>query len=466
MKSTKIIATIGPASDSKEQLHKMIDAGMDVARLNFSHGSHEYFRKVIKTIRSITRDIPIMLDTKGPEVRTGIVKGEVMLSQDEHIILTTKEVVSDGKILTVHYDKLLTLGKGDKLAIDDGIIELKIVKKGKDTLTAKIIEGGVLGSKKGVSIPGHRIEIPFLTKQDINDIKAFDKDVDLVAASFVRCADDIRKLRKLLKGSAKIIAKIEHWESVEKLEEIIDEADGIMIARGDLGVEINLEKVPQIQNSTIRRCNELAKPVIVATQMLESMKINPRPTRAEVGDVANAIMQGTDAVMLSGETTVGKYPVQAVAMMAKIAREYDPRVRTWVKTRNGNNVASFVAESAFHAANRLGLKAILTPTESGFTARNVSRFKPHVPILAMTPNEHVHRQLRLSWGVHPICIAKSHKQLENVINQLVRESKNQGFLKEDDWVVVTGGYRLRQPGGTNLMEISKVNDIISRATRE
>jgi len=462
VKSTKIIATIGPACDTTKTIKEMRQAGMDVARLNFSHGSHEYFKKIIRNIKRADKNIAILLDTAGPEIRTGEVSnGAVELKQGSKIIYTKEKVISDGKMLTINYDKLLELEKGDQVALDDGSIETKIIKKDKECLIAEIIEAGTLGSNKGVSLPGHRIDLPILGKKDRLDITEFEHDVDFVAASFVRDKEDMNILRKFIHKSVKIIAKIEHWEAIDHLDDIIDSADGIMVARGDLGVEVTLEKVPKIQSDIIRRCNELGKPVIVATQMLESMRTNPRPTRAEVGDVATAILQGTDAVMLSGETTVGKYPVQAVRTMSRIAHEYDHRVIKKIELSE-NSIATYVAEAAYYASKKLHIKAILTPTESGFTARNVSRFKPKVPVFAMTPNRRVFKQLNLSWGVHPICISRSHKKLGHVINQMVSECIRRSLLSLEDTVVVTGGYKLRQAEGTNTLEINRVQDIITR----
>jgi len=462
MKSTKIIATIGPASDSVPVLTKLKEAGMDVARLNFSHGDLDYFKNAIDNIKKVNRDTAILLDTAGPEIRTGKVQEGVVLKQGCKIMLTDKVLVSDGSILTVNYNKLMTLAKGQILAIDDGNLELKITKVDKECLEAEVIEGGELGSTKGVSIPDHRIEMPVLTRKDRKLLKQFAGVADFVAASFVRNQKDIREMRKFLPDHIMIISKIEHWEAIHHLDEIINESDGVMIARGDLGVEITLEKVPRIQAEIIKKCNELGKPVIVATQMLESMRKNPHPTRAEVSDVSLAILQGADAIMLSGETTVGKHPVGAVRMMTRIAKEYDKRIVTKVLHKGENNPAVFVAESAYHASEKLGIAAILTPTESGYTARNVSRFKPKVPILAMTPNESVFRQLNLSWGVVPVCVARKHHNFTEMINQLVNECCRMKCIERNDLVVLTGGHKLRTIGSTNILEISSVQDIIRR----
>jgi len=463
MKFTKIVATLGPATDSVPMIRKLRDAGMDVARLNFSHGNHEYHKKVIHNIKKVDRNIAILLDTAGPEVRTGdVAEGGLDIKTGQKLMITNMPCVSEGKKLTIDYPKLMHLKKGARILIDDGLIEAEVIKQTKNGLSTIVRNGGRLQANKSVSLPGHKIELPFLSEKDKKDIK-FGKDyADFIAASFVRNAKDVEEMRNFAKSDAMIISKIEHWEAVDHIEEIIEASDGIMIARGDLGVEISLEKVPKIQKDTIRRCNELGKPVIVATQMLESMKNNPRPTRAEVSDVAHAIMQGTDAIMLSAETTIGEYPEEAVQMMTRIAKEYDKQVDVKIKHKQGNSVAVFVTEAAFLAAKKLGISAILIPTQSGFTARNVSRFKPHIPIMAMAPNSRIFRQLRLSWGVVPVCIADVHVRFDTMIRQLVEECLKLRLVKISDKIVITGGYKLGEIGGTNVLEINKVKDILKR----
>jgi len=464
MKFTKIIATIGPSCDTVQKLKGMHKAGMDVARMNFSHASHSYATKVISNIRKVSKNIGIMLDTKGPEIRTGKVKGDsIQLKKGQKLLITNKKQICIGKKLTINYKNLMKLKKGQRILLDDGLIEIVIDKKIKDGFSTVVKNNAILSSNKSVTIPGHKIDIPFLSKKDREDI-LFGKDkVDFIAASFVRRKGDIRQIRRIVGPEVMIIAKIEHWESIENIDELIDEADGVMIARGDLGVELSLEKVPKIQAETIRKCNEKGVPVIVATQMLESMKNNPRPTRAEVSDVANAIMQGTDAVMLSAETTIGMHPIEAVRMMSKIAKEHDLIVNVKIKPKTENSVALFITEAAYLASKELGIKAILIPTESGFTARNVSRFKPKVPIYAMTPSKRLFRQLHLSWGVVPVCVSKDHEKLDSVISQLVESCHHKGLLKKRDRIVVTGGYKLKQAGGSNIIEISAAEEILFRS---
>jgi len=464
VKKTKIVATIGPASSDKKVLKAMVSAGMNVARLNFSHGEYDVITQWVKNIRSVSDNVAIMLDTKGPEIRTGKVEGgEVELKRGQPILLTSKEQVGTSKKLTVRYPKLGKLKKGNTLLIDDGMIELEVQSKTKEGIKAKVIYGGLLGSQKTVTVRGHSVEIPFLSKKDKDDIAfGIKQEMDFVAASFVRKKKDIVQLRKFLKdrkSRMKIIAKIEHWEAVDNIDEIIDIADGVMVARGDLGVEMPLEKVPGIQAEIVEKCNKAGKPVIVATQMLESMTHNPRPTRAEVGDVAQAILQGTDAVMLSGETAKGKYPARSVRTMAIIAKEYDLQVEKSTQVENHESISLFIARAAEIGAKSLNSKLIFTPTRSGFTARNVSRFKPKAPIVAVTQHPWVFKQLQLSWGVIPVLDDRKEKELEKIIYEQIKNHAK--MLKKDDTIIVTAGYHTQKKGKTNLLEIYRVSDILS-----
>jgi len=461
-KSTKIIATIGPASDSKEIISKMFEHGMNVARLNCSHGSHAYFSKVIDTIRDVSEDICILLDTKGPEVRVGRVMDPVHLEHGMHIELTNRDIIASRDSFSIRYPHLNEIGIGSMIRIDDGLISLEVIGRQGKNLVAKVIDGGELIANKSCAIQGHNVRLPFLSAEDRKDIRfGVKKDVSIIAASFVRSQEDVAELRRLVRDQM-IISKIEHWKALEHIHGIIEASDGAMVARGDLGAQLSLERVPKIQQEIIRECNVQAKPVIVATQMLESMKDNPRPTRAEVSDVAQAILQGADAVMLSAETGIGKYPVQAVHMMAKIAREYDHLVEGNMPSQHlrHTNVAQFVTEAAFHSTRHLHVKAILTPTETGFTARNVARYRPRVPIYAITRSMRVSRQLALTWGVHPICIPKKYTDLHGMIAELISETHKRKLVDREDTVVVTAGHRLRKKGSTNLLEIHKVKDIL------
>jgi pyruvate kinase len=471
-KYTKIIATIGPASESEQIIKKLYHAGMNVARLNFSHGNHEYFKKIIQRIKKVSDKIAILLDTKGPEIRSGDIENEeIVLNGEDEIIITNEKIIGTNKKITINYDKLMQLKVGNKLLIDDGLIAAIVVKKLENELIIKILNGGILGSRKTICVQGHNVKIPFMSSQDKLDIQfGINNNVDFIAASFVRCKDDVIELKKLLlknKSNAKIISKIEHWNAVENFDEILNESDGIMVARGDLGIEISMEKVPRIQREIISKCNNVGKPVIVATQMLESMKSNPRPTRAEVNDVAQAILQGTDAIMLSGETASGKYAVESVQMMTTISKEYDSQVKSNINQTlkspdliNNFEIAKFVTQSAYHASNTLKTSAIMTPTTSGFTARMVSRFKPKCKIIAMTEKKIIYRQLALSWGVIPIHSKKVYKHPDDLIKAFVKKSYDQKYIKKSDMVVITAGFKMKC-GHTNLLEIYPVNEILN-----
>lgn len=474
-KFTKIVATIGPASDSIDKIKSLHNAGMNVARLNFSHGDYDYFKKIIANIREVSEEIAILLDTKGPEIRSGSIKdGEILLKDSQDLILTNDVIEGDEIKITINYPYLKSVEVGNLILVDDGLIEMEVLEKQGTDLRVKVLNGGKLGSKKTVAIRGHNVNIPFLSQKDKEDILfGIEQDVDFVAASFVRTKEEVLDLKKFLNdnggGDIKIISKIEHGVAVENLNEIIDESQGVMVARGDLGVEVPLQHVPKLQEDIIRRCNELGRPVIVATQMLESMKDNPRPTRAEVGDVAQAILQGADAIMLSGETASGKYPEKAVEMMTKIANEYDGSVNNKIIDNlhsqdeiEKNAISIYVTKAAYQASEDLKTRAILTPTESGYTARKVSRFKPKCPIIAMTRNQKVFRQLQISWGVIPMIDEMDHTEHDAMVNELVLKCHNLKILSEKDRVVVTSGHVLSKAGFTNMIEVYKVSCILNR----
>lgn len=474
MKYTKIIATIGPASDSVKEIRRMYKAGMNVARLNFSHGDYEYFEKVIKNIRKVSSEIAIMLDTKGPQIRTTKCReGPITLHKGDKVMLTNNGGICDEKQIDVTYNKLDKLEVGNRVFFDDGLIESEVIGKKGKSIQIKILNSGVLGSNKTVSIHGHNVEIPFLGKKDMDDIMfGIRQNLSFVAASFVRSGKDVDELQAFLdkhKSHMQIISKVEHWNAVENIDEIIKKSFGVMVARGDLGVEVRLEKVPSIQWKIIKSCNRLGRPVIVATQMLESMKDNPRPTRAEVSDVAQAIMQGADAVMLSGETAAGKHPTKAVEMMARIAHEHDMKVRNYLdaslESHDGlytNEVSLFVTRAAYLASRTLHTKAILTPTETGYTPRKVSRFKPSCPILAITRDRTVMRQLQISWGVIPIYEPMKYVNMDKYFKDLVIVGMQRGFLHKGDRVVLTAGTKQNQTGTTNLLEIHSVDEILHK----
>jgi pyruvate kinase len=472
-KSTKVIATIGPSTSSYDMLKKLYNEGMNIVRFNFSHGSHDFFSEVMKNIRKVSDEISIMLDTKGPDIRTGECQNDsVVLVDDQEIIFTNKPVIATSEIMTINYNKLFELKPGNRILIDDGLVETEVISVCKDVIKARVINGGIIGPRKTISIKGHIVDIPFLSKKDKDDIRfGIENGVDYIAASFVKNRKDIVDMKKYIKKytdrKIMIISKIEHWEAVKNIQDIIEESDGIMVARGDLGVEVSLEKVPKIQLNLIRWCNESCKPVIVATHMLESMKDNPRPTRAEVSDVSKAIIEGTDAVMLSSETAIGKYPLNSVKMMTKIAKEYDYLVENNIKEDyhkkyNDLNISSFAAHSAFLSSKILNVKAIIAPTESGFTARNISRFKPKCPIYAITYSMKVFRELQLSWGVYPIYEDKKSMivNFESYVKDIIKKLYNKRLIDKDDLISIIAGHKLYEPGSTNVLEIHIVKEIL------
>ncbi|KHF36483.1 Pyruvate kinase [Paenibacillus sp. P1XP2] len=418
MRKTKIVCTIGPSSESLENTKKLILAGMNVARLNFSHGDFEEHGNRIKNIRQAAKElnktVAILLDTKGPEIRTGKLAVEpIELVQDEYITLTTEEILGDKDRISITYKDLPNdVEVGSTILIDDGLIGLTVVGIEGTEIKCRIVNGGTIKSKKGVNVPGVAISLPGITEKDANDIVfGIEQDIDFIAASFVRKASDVQEIRDLLaKHNAshiKIISKIENQQGVDNLDEILEASDGLMVARGDLGVEIPAEEVPLVQKRMIEKCNLAGKPVITATQMLDSMQRNPRPTRAEASDVANAIFDGTDAIMLSGETAAGKYPVESVLTMSRIAEKAESALNyreIFLKQRiaQETTVTEAISQSVAISALDLNAKAIISSTESGLTARVVSKYRPQAPIIAVTTKERTLRQLALTWGVTPI----------------------------------------------------------------
>ncbi len=472
-KLTKVIATIGPASDSVETIRELYNNGMNVARLNFSHGDYDYFTKVIDNIRSVDENICIVLDTKGPEIRTNPFDGDgVWLEKGDNVSFENSQEKSDENTIRINYPHLHEVEDGTIVFLDDGLISAKINSNGKK-IDGKILNRGWLGNKKGITFREHDVKLPFLTEKDKEDILfGIEKEIDFVAASYVRSASDIEELREFLNthsSSMGIIAKVEHGNCVMNISDIIKASDGVMVARGDLGVEMDLEKVPLIQRGIIRECNQLGRPVIVATQMLESMTNSPRPTRAEVSDVAHAILQGADAIMLSGETAGGKYPVESVQTMTKVANVYDRKIKNVfddslsdLDEAISNEISLFVTKAAYLASKAIKTSAILTPTESGYTAKKVARFRPKCPILAITRDKSTLRQLQLVWGVFPVLEPSVYSNIEMYVNDLVVLGMEKGFLKEDELFVITAGHKLHQVGTTNLLEIYNVNDILER----
>lgn len=474
MKKTKIVCTMGPNTDNREIMRELALNGMDVARFNFSHGDHAEHKHRLEILESVREElgIPIasLLDTKGPEIRTGKLKDgkKVTLKEGDLYTLTTEEIVGDETRGYINYAGLAEDVKpGDRILIDDGLIELHVREVNGTDIVCRIENGGELGEKKGVNVPGVRVKLPALTDKDKEDIRfGVDAGFDFVAASFVRNADAIREIREILdeKGSAmQIIAKIENEEGIENIDSIIEASDGIMVARGDMGVEIPAEKVPHIQKMIIRKCNLACKVVITATQMLDSMIRNPRPTRAEVSDVANAVYEGTDAVMLSGETAMGSYPIEAVRMMSQIAEESEKYLdymfyqRRKVSAENLRNISNTVCYSSVATASDLEAPVIVAPSVSGFTTRMLSKWRPKALIAGLSPSMTVVRQMQLYWGVKPFH-AKRAESTDALLFASVELLKEKGIVKEGEIVVATAGVVTRanrhEPiADTNIMRV-------------
>lgn len=454
MKRTKIVCTMGPNTDSREMMKALVENGMDVARFNFSHGDHEEQKSRADILKDVRKElkcpVAMLLDTKGPEIRTGVLRDgkKVTLKENEQFVITTDERVGDETGCSITYKDLpKDVVPGNTILIDDGLIELTVEEVRGNDIVCRIVNGGELGQKKGVNVPNVKVNLPAITEKDKNDILfGIEQGFDYIAASFVRNADAVREIRAILKehdSSIDIIAKIENAEGVENIDEIIQEADGIMVARGDLGVEIPAYEVPYIQKQIIEKCNHAFKPVITATQMLDSMMRNPRPTRAEVTDVANAIYDGTDAVMLSGETAMGKYPLEAVRMMVQIAVSTEKHLkfedyRDHAALKGKLNVSSSMGFAVVNVANNINAACIVTPTVSGRTARLISNLRPSVPIYAVTPNEWVQRKMQLYWGVVPLG-GYEEDSTENIISHALYMVTRQKVVKPGDMMVFTAG---------------------------
>ena len=480
LKKTKIVCTIGPASESPEVLEQLIKNGMNVARLNFSHGSHEEHLEKIKTIKRLRRklNVPLglMLDTKGPEIRIGTFEEkEYFLKPDDIFTITTRDVVGNKDIVSVSYPGLPNdVEKGSIISVDDGLIQLEVleIKDGTD-IVCRVQNNGVISDHKGVNLPGRVTNLPAITPKDVDDIKfGIENGIDMIAASFIRKKEDIYDIRKVLEDHGGedilILSKIESQEGVDNLDEIIEASDGIMVARGDLGVEIRTELIPLVQKEIIRKCNKAAKPVITATQMLDSMQRNPRPTRAETTDVANAIIDGTDCVMLSGETAAGKYPIEAVKTMRDICittelsddfeeNIYKTEIDREITTTNA------ISKSTCTIASQLNAKAIITCTASGNTAKAVSKFRPRTNIIACTIDEKVARRLSVSWGVYPIIVEKAH-ETDELIERAIVGALKENYVQEGDLTVLTAGIPLGVSGTSNLIKVHVIGDIIANGT--
>lgn len=481
MQKTKIVCTIGPASESLETLQSLMKAGMNVARLNFSHGSHEEHGARIQNIRQAAemtgKTVAILLDTKGPEIRThNMENGSIELVSGTDAVISMTEVLGTPEKFSITYPGLIDdVEAGASILLDDGLIGLLVTGTDheKGEIAVRVLNSGTLKNKKGVNVPGVSIKLPGITQKDADDIRfGIEQDVDFIAASFVRRTSDVLEIRELLeKHNAthiQIIPKIENQEGVDNIDEILEVADGLMVARGDLGVEIPAEEVPIVQKQLIKKCNLLGKPVITATQMLDSMQRNPRPTRAEASDVANAIFDGTDAIMLSGETAAGSYPLEAVQTMHNIAvraeselqmKDIPPRRRN----KTGRlTMTDAIGQSVAKTAESLEVGAIIAPTSSGHTARMISRYRSKASIFAVTDSERVCRSLSLVWGVFPVMglqVSSTDEMLENAILRCLEED----LISHGDLVVITAGVPVGESGTTNLMKIHVVGDILVKA---
>ena len=476
MRRTKIICTLGPNAEDYNIL-KEISKVMDVARFNFSHGSYDEHKRKLELLKKVReelhRPIPALLDTKGPEIRTGMNENgeKIKLVAGEKIILSIEDCMGNKNKIFINYDKLINdVKENDKILIDDGLIELKVLKVLDTYIECEIVVGGELGEHKGVNVPGIKIELPSLTEKDKQDILFGIKEgFDIIAASFVRDANCIRQIRELLnENNSKmlIIAKIENSEGIENLDEIIDEADGIMVARGDLGVEVSPSEVPHYQKEMIKKCNQKGKIVITATQMLDSMIRNKRPTRAEVADVANAIYDGTDCIMLSGETANGKYPIESVKMMEQIAIDtekyidYNRRRENEYQIELNPTITTIVCKNATLTANALNAKAIVCPTASGRTAKVISKYKPIVPVYALSDDEVVVRQLMIYYAVTPMLERRSNNT-DELVDITIKRLKRDNILKVDDVVVLTFSFAIAEKAvnkttHTNCMRVHTV----------
>ena len=477
MKKTKVVCTMGPNTNDRELLKKLIENGMDVARFNFSHGDHEEQKSRMDLLKELRQELntntAILLDTKGPEIRTGVLKGgkRIMLKAGEQFTLTTEEIEGDESKVSITYEGLVQdVDAGRVILIDDGLIELKVVGKSEKEIFCEVINGGELGERKGVNVPNVAVRLPAITEKDKDDIRfGVEQGIDFIAASFVRNAECVLEIKAYLKELGApyvpIIAKVENAEGIKNIDEIIRAADGVMVARGDLGVEIPAEEVPYLQKMIIQKCNMNFKTVITATQMLDSMMRNPRPTRAEVTDVANAVYDGTDAVMLSGETAQGKYPLEALQMMVHIIQNTEQHLdyegmleKTGGHLKSG--VSSAVGYSSVLAASNLNAKCIITPSVSGATARVVSNLRPRQVILGVTPNERTLRRMSIYWGVKPIK-SQAFNTTDDICDGAIELAKVKQFVETGEIVVITAGIpspnvKKERSATSNMMRIATV----------
>jgi len=480
LRRTKIVCTIGPASREPDVLVQLIKAGMDVARLNFSHGDQDYHRESIARIRALSeqagKSVAILADLQGPKLRVGTMSDDgLLLNAGDDLVLTTDPIIGTAGRVPVQYEHLPEAVKpGDCILVDDGLMELKVIAVADRQIQTQVVTGGVLKSNKGLNLPHASLAIPAITEKDREDLKfALEEQVDWVALSFVRTAEEVLELKDMIRELSTlgrpvpVIAKIEKPEAVDNIDAIVAVVDGIMVARGDLGIETAPETVPMVQKMIIHKCNQVGKPVITATQMLDSMIRNPRPTRAEASDVANAILDGSDAIMLSGETAAGKYPVVAVETMARLAYETEIAQAALplrhLPARPGRYFAEAVAHASVETAADLSAAAIVAPTVSGETALTIARFRPHSPIVAVTPSPITQRQLALVWGVYPILSSRA-GTTDEVIDDAVEAAQKHGYANEGDIIVITAGSLEHGVGTTNLMKVHLIERVLARGT--
>ncbi|MHA1663554.1 MAG: pyruvate kinase [Candidatus Thorarchaeota archaeon] len=468
--NSKIVCTIGPASKSKDVLTKMVEAGMDVARLNLSHEDHTTAKVTFDTIRSVDDTIPILFDLQGPKIRIGEMAEPAILETGSEFILSTEEFIGDRTRVSISHEELpRDVKKGNIIALNDGIVRLRVKSiKGTEVIT-EVVHGGPISSRKGANIPGIKLSCQVPTEEDLRDLDvAAELEPDLVALSFVTCADDVKKLRETMdsKGlhDAMIISKIEHTLAIKNFDEILKESDGVMIARGDLGIEVPIEEVPILQRNMIRRANIWAKPAIVATHMLESMTSEVMPTRAEVSDVAHAVLERADAVMLSGETAVGIDPVGVVTMMDKIIKRAErelPRIDPLAITSPKKMIVELIGNLTYNAVTLIPeqIEAVITATRSGYTAKWISKFRPPVPVFAVTTNNKIARSLRLLWGVHPIIQEQHVDNVDELAQASTQIVYDRGYISKDKDIVFTSGVQMI-PGRTNVVGVFHVTDLV------
>ncbi len=476
MRKTKIVCTLGPATDGEGVLREMMLAGMNVARFNFSHGTHPEHKARLEQVKALRRELNLpvaaMLDTKGPEVRLkNFAGGSVTLQEGQEFTLTVEDVEGDATRCAVTYVELpQDVKAGDTILLDDGLVRLTVLSTTASAIRCRVENGGVMKDHKGVNVPGVSLSMPYMSQQDREDILfGMEEGFDFIAASFVRSAADVRELRKLLEGRKsriRIIAKIENQEGINNLTEILAAADGIMVARGDMGVEIDFTEIPAIQKNMIAQCVAAGKPVITATQMLDSMIENPRPTRAEITDVANAIYDGTSAIMLSGETAAGRYPVEAVRTMDAIARKTESHIDDakllGLRCRNRMNITAATAHAACTTAKDIGADAILTVSQAGITAQMVSSFRPETTVVALLLEEQVQRQMALYWGVEPITMPYA-SSTDELVDFAVQAAEASGLVSQGDLVVVTAGVPVGVSGTTNMIRVQQVGGALLNA---